>query len=255
MSEFEGKVALVTGGASGIGHKTALRLAKGGAKVVIADMNAEKLNAVKAEIEAAGGKAHAVVCDVTKDADVAAAVQACVDTFGGLHLAVNNAGITGPIGPLVDYDLDAARTIIAIDLMAVITCMKEQFKVMIPGGGGAIVNTSSIWGLTAGGNFVAYTAAKHGVSGATKAAALEVAEQGIRVNAIAPGFTYTPMVSDQGLTIKRDTPEYADAASYHPMNRWGEPEEMAEGIAWLLSDKASFTTGTILSIDGGFVAR
>lgn len=255
MSEFEGKVALVTGGASGIGRATALRLSKGGAKVVLADMQVDKLAAVKAEIEANGGQAHTVVCDVTKDGDVSAAVQAAVDVFGGLNLAVNNAGITGPIGPLVDYDLEAARTIIAIDLMSVITCMQAELKVMIPGGGGAIVNLSSIWGLTAGGNFVAYTAAKHGVSGATKAAALEVAEQGIRINAIAPGFTYTPMVSDQGLTIKRDTPEYADAASYHPMNRWGEAEEMAEGIAFLLSDRASFTTGTILSIDGGFVAR
>lgn len=255
MSEFDGKVALVTGGASGIGRATALRLAASGAKVVIADMTADKLDAVKAEIEAAGGTAHAVTCDVTDDAEVQAAVQAAVDTFGGLNLAVNNAGITGPIGPLAEYDLAAARQIIAIDLMAVISCMQAQFKVMIPAGGGAIVNTASIWGLTAGANFVAYTAAKHGVTGATKAAALEVAQQGIRVNAIAPGFTYTPMVSDQGLTIKRDTPEYADAASYHPMNRWGEAEEMAEGIAFLLSDKASFTTGTVLSIDGGFVAQ
>ena len=255
MQEFAGKVALITGGASGIGHKTALRLASGGAKVVLADMNADKLAAVKAEIEAAGGQAHSVLCNVTKDADNAAAVAAAVATYGRLDFGVNNAGITGPIGPLVEYDMEAARLIVAIDLIAVMSCMKEQFKVMLPQGSGSIVNTSSIWGLTAGANFVAYTAAKHGVAGATKAAALEVAEKGIRVNAIAPGFTETPLVTDQGLAIKRGTKEYADAAAAHPMNRWGQPEDMAEAIVWLLSDKASFVTGTILSIDGGFVAR
>lgn len=255
MKEFEGKVALITGGASGIGQKTAVLLASGGAKVVLADMNADKLAAVKGEIEAAGGQAHTVLCDVTKDADNVAAVAAAVATYGRLDYGVNNAGITGAIGPLVDYDMDAARLIVAIDLIAVISCMKEQFKVMLPQGGGSIVNTCSIWGLTAGANFVAYTAAKHGVAGATKAAALEVAEKGIRVNAIAPGFTETPMVTDQGLSIKRGTKEYADAAAAHPMNRWGQPEDMAEAIAWLLSDKSSFVTGTILSVDGGFVAR
>lgn len=255
MAEFKGKVALVTGGASGIGRATALRLAGGGAKVLIADMNAARLEAVKAEIEAAGGIAATRVCDVTDDAQVEATVQAAVQTFGRLDYGVNNAGITGPIAPLVEYDLAAARQILAIDLMAVMSCMQAQFKVMIPQGGGAIVNTSSIWGLTAGANFVAYTAAKHGVSGATKAAALEVAEQGIRVNAIAPGFTYTPMVADQGLMIKKDTEEYAAGAANHPMNRWGEAENMADGIAFLLSDRAEFITGTILSIDGGFVAR
>ncbi|PHP66790.1 short chain dehydrogenase [Zhengella mangrovi] len=255
MSEFANKSALVTGAASGIGRATALRLAQGGARVMLADMNAEKLASVKKEIEGAGGSAETILCDVTNDSDIEAAVKATVSAFGGLDMAVNNAGITGPIGPLVDYDLAAARQIIAIDLMAVIACMQAEFKVMIPAGSGTIVNTCSIWGLTAGANFVAYSAAKHGVAGATKAAALEVAEQGIRVNAIAPGFTETPMVTDQGLMIKRGTQEYADAAAAHPMNRWGQPEDMAEGIAWLLSGKSAFVTGTILSIDGGFVAR
>ncbi|MBT9384314.1 SDR family oxidoreductase [Pseudooceanicola sp. CBS1P-1] len=255
MKDFEDKVALVTGGASGIGAATAKLLARRGARVVLADMNAEKLSVVKAEIEAEGGMATIAVCNVTRDEDIAAAVTTAVETYGKLDYGVNNAGITGPIGPLVDYDLEAARSIVNIDLMAVISCMKEELKVMVPAGCGAIVNTSSIWGLTAGANFVAYTAAKHGVSGATKAAALEVAEQGIRINAIAPGFTYTPMISDQGLSIQKDSEAYKAGAANHPMNRWGEPEDMAQGIAWLLSDAASFTTGTILSIDGGFVAR
>ena len=182
-------------------------------------------------------------------------MQAAVKKFGRLDYGVNNVGITGPIGALVDYDLDAARRIIAVGLMPVISCMQAEFKVMIPSGGGAIVNTSSIWELTGSGNFVAYPAAKYGIAGATRAAAMEVAEQGIRVNAIAPGFTFTPMVSDQGLMIKRGSAEYKAAAAHHPMNPWGEPEDMAEGIAWLLSGKASFVTGTVLSIDGGFVAR
>ena len=255
MRDFEGKVAVVTGGASGIGEATALLLAKRGAKVVIADMNEAKLAKVKADVEALGGEALAVTCNVTKDDEVASMVKQTVDRFGTLDFGVNNAGITGPIGPLVDYDLDAAREILAIDVVAVIACMKEEMKVMLGKGGGAIVNTCSIWSFTAGANFVAYCAAKHGVVGATKAAALETATKGIRVNGIAPGFTETPLITEQGLKLKPGMKEYDEAGAAHPMNRMGQPHEMAEGIVWLLSDAASFVTGSILSIDGGFNAR
>ncbi|MFQ8432517.1 SDR family NAD(P)-dependent oxidoreductase [Amaricoccus sp. W119] len=255
MADFKGKVALVTGGASGIGEATALLLAERGAKVAIADMNETKLTAVKAKIEALGTEAITIRCDVTDDGDIAKMVEQTVAAFGRLDCAVNNAGITGPIGPLVDYDLGAARDIIAIDLMAVIACMRAEMRAMLPMGAGAIVNTCSIWGLVAGGNFVAYSAAKHGVAGATRAAALETATAGVRVNAIAPGFTETPMVTEQGLKLKPGMKEYDAAGAAHPMNRMGRPREMAEGIVWLLSDAASFVTGTVLSIDGGFVAR
>ncbi len=255
MKDFDGKVALVTGGASGIGRETALLLARSGARVAIADMNSDRLAEVKAEIEGGGGEAIAIRCDVTSEAAIEAMIAEIVATFGRLDMAANNAGITGPIAPLADYDLGAARQILDIDLMAVITCMKAELKAMIPNGSGAIVNTCSIWGLTAGANFVAYSAAKHGVAGATKAAALETARQGIRINAIAPGFTETPMVTEQGLKLQRGTKEHDAAGAQHPMMRMGQPREMAEGIAWLMSDRASFVTGTVLSIDGGFTAR
>ncbi len=255
MADFEGKVALVTGGASGIGEATAMLLASRGAKVAIADMNEANLARVKASIEALGGEAITIRCNVTNDDEIANMVKQTVDAFGRLDCAVNNAGITGPIGPLVDFDLGAARDIIAIDLTSVIACMQAELRAMLPNGSGAIVNTCSIWGLVAGGNYLAYTAAKHGVVGATRAAALETATAGVRVNAIAPGFTETPMVTEQGLKLKPGMKEYDAAGAAHPMNRMGKPREMAEGIVWLLSDAASFVTGTVLSIDGGFVAR
>lgn len=253
--DFAGKVALVTGGASGIGREACLLLAGRGAKVAVVDMDSGKAAAVVAEITALGGTARAIACDVSKDDDVFRMVEETVKAYGRLDCCANNAGIIGPISPIQDTDLAAVRRVFDIDLMAVYTCMHAQLKVMVPQKSGSIVNTSSIWGISAGPNFAAYTAAKHGVAGLTKSAALETAQQGIRVNAICPGFTYTPMLSEGGLSLKSGTKEFDDANAAQPVGRMGHPREIAEGIVWLLSDAASYATGTLLSIDGGFNAR
>jgi NAD(P)-dependent dehydrogenase (short-subunit alcohol dehydrogenase family) len=249
------KIALVTGGGSGMGRSTALLLAARGAAVIVADMNAANAAKVAAEIEAAGGTATAVTCNVADQGSVRATMAMIADRYGRLDYAANNAGITGPIGPLVDFDLAAARNIIDVNLMGVMVCMQEELKLMLPRGTGSIVNTCSIWGLVAGAQYAAYTASKHAVAGLTKAVALETAQQGVRVNAICPGFTETPMITDQGLKLKRGTEGYEQAANAHPIGRMGQAEDMANAIAWLLSDEAAFVTGTCLSVDGGFTAR
>ncbi|GAA3704884.1 SDR family oxidoreductase [Arthrobacter ginkgonis] len=249
------KIGLVTGGGSGIGRATAHLLAARDHHVVVADMNKENADKVVQEIHSAGGQASAQRVDVRDDDDVAALFVGIKDQFGRLDSAVNNAGITGPIGPIHEFDLEAANTILDIDLISVFVCLQQEIRLMQEQGSGSIVNLSSIWGLTAGANYAAYTAAKHGVSGLTRAAALETAQLGIRVNAICPGFTVTPMITDQGLKLQRGTKEFEAAGAFHPIGRMGEPEEMAASIGWLLSDEASFVTGHLLSVDGGFVAQ
>jgi len=253
--DFEGKVVLVTGGSSGIGREACLLLAARGAKVVVAGRDPAKVAKAVAEIGAQGGMAHGIACDVAKDDDVLRMVSEAVGLYGRLDGAVNNAGIVGPIAPIVDYDLSAARQVFDTDMVSVFVSMQAQLKIMIPQQSGSIVNTCSIWGLSAGANYAAYCAAKHGVAGMTKAAALETGRLGIRVNAVCPGFTYTPMISDGGLSIKQGSKEYQDASEAQIMGRMAHPREVAEGIVWLLSDAASFTTGSLLSIDGGFNAR
>jgi NAD(P)-dependent dehydrogenase (short-subunit alcohol dehydrogenase family) len=255
MNDMIGKVALVTGGGSGIGRETSLLFARRGASVVVADIDLDNAQTVAAAIEAAGGKALALRVDVTDESSVQAMVARSVERFGAIDCAANNAGITGPISEIVDMPLSDARMIVEVDLISVFLCMKEELKVMLPRGKGAIVNTCSIWGLVAGANYAMYSAAKHGVAGLTKAGALEVATRGVRVNAICPGFTVTPMLTDQGLKLKPGTEAYAAADNAHPIGRMGRPGEIAEGIVWLASDAASFVTGTCLSADGGFTAR
>ena len=255
MNDMKDKVAIVTGGGSGIGRASALLLARRGATVVVADRDESSATKVVREIEAAGGRAMAQACEVTDDCQLEALVDHAVQRYGRLDYAMNNAGITGAIGPLVDYEMKEARRIIDINLVSLIASMQAELRVMVKQGFGSIVNTCSIWGVTAGANYVAYSASKHGVAGATKAAALEVATSGIRVNAICPGFTETPMVMEQGLKIQRGSAEHKAAGAGHPMDRMGQPHEMAEGAVWLFSDGASFVTGHLLMIDGGFVAR
>ncbi|WP_210604346.1 SDR family NAD(P)-dependent oxidoreductase [Brevibacterium oceani] len=249
------KTGLVTGGGSGIGRATSHVLAERGHHVIVADMNIDAADRVVAEIEHAGGVASSHQVNVCNDEEVESLFARIRDEFGGLDSAVNNAGITGPIGSIEDFDLGAAQTIFDIDIIAVFVCLQQELKIMLEQGSGSIVNLSSIWGLTAGANYAAYTSAKHGVSGLTRAAALETARTGIRVNALCPGFTVTPMLTDQGLKLKPGTPEFDDVGAMHPMGRLGDPEEMAQTISWLLSEEASFVTGHLMSVDGGFVAQ
>ena len=248
--QFEGKVALITGAAGGIGRAAALLFARHGARVGIADLNLpgaeETAELVRA---AAGGEAVAIEVDVADPASVAAMVRTTVDAFGRLDIAHNNAGIKGADLPVDEMPDDVWRAGISIMLDGVFYCMKHEIPEMRKVGGGAIVNTSSGAGLIGVPRFANYVAAKHGVIGLTKAAALECIGDDIRVNAICPGTARSQMV-DQWMQGSAEAE--AAVAGLHPIGRIAEPEEIAEGAVWLASDAASFVVGTALVVDGGY---
>ena len=249
MSGFKGKVAIVTGAASGIGAAIARELATGGAEVVVADLEKGAAEAVVKEIRAAGGKAHAFAVDVADAATVEKMVDFAVSTCGGLHLAVNNAGIGGPQAMVADYPLDGWRQVIDVNLNGVFYGMKYEIAAMLKSGGGAIVNMSSILGSVGFANSSAYVAAKHALLGLTKTAAIEYAKQGVRVNSVGPAFIETPLLT------KNLSPEMlAGLASLHPMGRIGKPEEVSALTCFLLSDRASFITGSYHLVDGAYTA-
>lgn len=252
-SQFDGKVAIVTGASSGIGRATAFAFAREGAAVVVADV-AEAGGAETAFlIRERGGKASFMPCDVSRDADVVQMMDATVRTFGRLDYACNNAGIEGTQAPTAEYPNAIWDRVIAINLTGVWRCMKHEIPVMLDHGGGAIVNMASILGVVGFANAAAYTAAKHGVIGLTQVAALEYAAQGVRVNAICPAFIATPMLERAGLL---SNPEMrAMLENLHPIKRLGTPEEVAEAVVWLCSGAASFVTGTAMLVDGGYTAQ
>lgn len=256
---MRGKVALVTGAASGIGRATALAFATAGAKVLVADVQPKQGEAAAREIadaaRAAKGDALFVRADVSKADDVQAMVARAVEAFGGLDYAFNNAGIEGALAATSDYPVDAWNHVIAVNLTGVFLCMKHEIPAMRARGGGAIVNNASILGLVGFANAPAYTAAKHGVLGLTKVTALELATEKIRVNAVCPGFIETPMVMQRGVQAGSNAAAYEQIASLHPMHRLGKSEEIAAAVLFLCSDGASFITGEHLLIDGGYVAR
>jgi NAD(P)-dependent dehydrogenase (short-subunit alcohol dehydrogenase family) len=252
---LKGKVALVTGGGSGIGKATSIIFAREGAKVMVADVNDEAAERTKAEIIARGGEAAAIRVDVSNEADAEAMVEATVEAFGGLHVAFNNAGIEGLIAPTHEYPVRDWQRIIDINLTGVWLGMRYQIAWMREHGGGAIVNNASILGLVGFENTPGYTAAKHGVIGLTKTAALENAKHGIRVNAVCPGFIETPLVMERGVEAGRHPEVYEELKRLHPMGRLGQPEEIGEAVVWLASSAASFVTGHALAVDGGYLAR
>jgi NAD(P)-dependent dehydrogenase (short-subunit alcohol dehydrogenase family) len=248
---LRGKVALVTGGGSGIGRATSLRLAKEGAKVMIVDYVPEGAEKVAKAIKEAGGEASCLPSDVSVTKQVEAMVNKTVETYGRLDYAFNNAGIEGTIADTATYPEDSFDRVIAINLKAVWLGMKYEIPQMLKNGGGAIVNTASTLGLVAIEGGSAYTAAKHGVVGLTRTAALEFAQKNIRVNCVCPGFIRTASlerVMDKGIAEE-------EMIAIEPIGRLGKPEEIAEGVLWLLSDAASFVTGHTLTIDGGWTAR
>ena len=249
--DFNGKVALVTGAASGIGLHCAQTFASGGARVVLADQQAQALESAVAQIRAAGGQATAVRVDVADPASVQAMVDAAIAAHGRLDIAVNNAGVAGGRTPTDKYALDDWHRVIGINLTGVFLCLRSQMPAMARGGGGAIVNLASILGSVALAGTPAYTASKHGVVGLTRTAALDGASQGIRVNAVGPGFIETPMIA-QALA---DPERTAHLVTQHPIGRLGQPQEIANTIAFLCSDQASFTTGAYYTVDGGYTAR
>jgi NAD(P)-dependent dehydrogenase (short-subunit alcohol dehydrogenase family) len=250
---LEGKVALVTGGASGIGRATAVAMAREGARVAVADRSEESAAATVALINAAGGQAIAIGGDVTREADVAAMVACTVSAFGRLDCAFNNAGVAptavGPGGQrLHELTQTSFDTMLAINLTGVFLCLKHEIAQMLAQGGGAIVNTASIAGLIGLRTSSHYVAAKHGVVGLTKSAAMEYAEDGIRVNCVNPGYIATPMTKEAMET------RGAEILAKVPMGRMGVPEEIAETVVWMCSDKASFMTGAAQVVDGGYYA-
>lgn len=251
---LEGKSALVTGGASGIGRATALAFAREGARVAVADIMQDAAQRTVTEIEAIGGQALAIACDVTDDDAVKAMIAATVDAFGGLDCAFNNAGIApyqvnAGGQKIADVAPEAWRRLIDVNLTGVWLCLRHEVAQMrAQGSGGVIINTASILGLVGSATSSAYVAAKHGVVGLTKTAAADHAEDNIRVNAVCPGYIETPMTEE---TMRR---RGGRILARVPMARMGKAGEIAEAVVWLCSPKASFVTGVSWAVDGGYTA-
>ena len=252
MADFDGKVALVTGGGVGIGRATALAFAREGAKVVIGNRNVASGDEVVKAIQAAGGEASFLRTDVESEGDIKALVDHAVSTYGRLDVAFNNAGIEGLVAPLVDQTDDNFRSVMNINVRGVWLSMKYQIPEMLKTGGGAIVNNSSVAGLIGFGGIGIYSASKHAVMGLTKVAALEYSAQGVRVNAVNPGVIDTSMVDRLADSLQT---EKESLGSLHPIGRIGYPDEVANAVLWLCSEKASFVTGTAMPVDGGYTAQ
>ena len=252
MRRFEGKVALVTGGGSGIGRATSLAFANEGAKVVIDDINVQGGEETLAMVKRAGAEAVFVKADVSKAAEAEAMVQKAIETYGRLDCAYNNAGVGEPLKRVHKTSEDNWDRVMATNLKGVYLCMKYEIPHMLKQGKGAIVNTSSLAGLKGLSGQAAYVASKHGVVGLTKSAAIEYATLGIRINCICPGVINTPLIAPNMKDRPHVEKGYVDM---EPIGRLGKPEEIASAVLWLCSDEASFAVGSIFSVDGGVVAR
>jgi NAD(P)-dependent dehydrogenase (short-subunit alcohol dehydrogenase family) len=246
------KAIMITGAASGIGRASAIEAAAEGAKLLLADVNDEAGEAEAAAIDGA----EFVHCDVTDEGSVKAAVEATIAGYGRIDGAFNCAGILGVVGNIGELPLDGWKQLIDVDLNGVFLCTKHQINAMAEQGSGSILNMASAAGLIGWPGAAGYVAAKHAVVGLTKAAALEYAEQGVRVNSICPSYVITPLVENDLFrdTLGNDEELIAAARANHPIGRFGQPDEIAAAVCWLLSDKASFVTGSAMSIDGGYTA-
>lgn len=244
------KIIIVTGAGTGLGRASALLLAKQGATVIVSDFNSEEGNKTVSMIKETSGSAEFIACDVSKTQDIVDLHQAVIATHGRIDGALNNAGISGQLGLAVaDYPEELFDKVIAVNLKGVWVCMREQINQMLTQGSGSIVNMASAAGLVGLPNG-AYTASKHGVVGLTKSAAINYSKDGVRVNAVCPGYIYTPATAPA-----LDVDEIRDAlVRQHPIGRLGEMEEIAEAVSWLLSDASSFVTGHSMPVDGGLTA-
>lgn len=250
--DFSDRVALVTGGDSGIGLASAQAFAEAGAAVVLAALNEEKLEAAAGELVAAGHQAIGMRCDVSDESQVAALTDRTVESFGRLDMAFNNAGIQVPPIDAADESAETFDKVNAVNLRGVWACMKHELRHMRAGAGGAIVNCSSLGGLVGLPGRAAYHASKHGVIGLTKSAALEYASKNVRINAVCPGTIETPMVDEMVANRELDLTE---AISIQPIGRLGRADEIAASVLWLCSPAASFVVGVALPVDGGYTAR
>lgn len=250
--EFDGASVLVTGAAAGIGRSIALQFADCGADVAVADVDDEKGERVAAQARERGGDAVYVHTDVASESEVRELFETIDEEFGGLDCAINNAGIEGELGPAGDCSLENWHRTMDVNLNGLFYCLKEEVDRMVPEESGAIVNISSVAGISGFPGLPAYVASKHGVVGLTKAAALDYAETGVRINAVCPGVIDTEMVQ----RATSDDPELEQQyIAMEPIGRMGTPEEVAESVLWLCSEKASFVTGETMAVDGGFLAR
>jgi NAD(P)-dependent dehydrogenase (short-subunit alcohol dehydrogenase family) len=251
---FESKVVLVTGGTSGLGYDGALAFAKEGAKVVIAGRRIKEGEDAASQMRALGGDVHFVQADISREEDVAVLVKACVDTYGGLDYAYNNAGIDGTLmTSIIDYKKEVWDQVMAINLTGMFLCMKYEIPEMIKRGGGSIVNMSAVAGFKAGKRVgSAYITSKHAVIGLTKTGAIEYADKGIRVNAVCPAMIETPMSYK---TFLKDEASTQRVISLHPIGRIGKAMEVSSLVLWLCSEEAGFITGAAIPVDGGFLLQ
>ncbi|QII29436.1 SDR family oxidoreductase [Stenotrophomonas maltophilia] len=248
--QLSAKTAIVTGGVSGIGLAVAETLAASGARISVWDLKQEAVDATVAALRSQGAEAIGIALDVTDETAVEAAVQRTVTELGGVHIAVNNAGIGGPAASSGDYPIDGWKRVVDVNLTSVFLCQRAQIQAMrAAGSGGSIINMASILGQVGYAGSTAYAAAKHGVVGLTQTAAWEHAVDGIRINAVGPGFINTPLLE------KMDAKVRATLEGRHALKRLGTPQEVAALVAWLASDDASFATGAYYAIDGGYLAQ
>ena len=253
MNTLADKVALITGGASGIGRATAILFAREGAAVAIADINAGLGQSIVAEIESAGGRAVFIPCDVTRSEDCRLAVEKTVATFGGLHILFNNAGIIRRADVVQTTEEEWDR-VMAVNVKSVFLMSKYAIPYMEQAGGGSIINTSSGWGLKGGGNAVSYCASKGAVTNMTRAMAIDHGARNIRVNAICPGDTDTPLLRDEARQLGQPECDFLAESANRPLGRYAQPIEIARSVLYLASEAASYVTGTALVVDGGGLA-
>ncbi|VEP17592.1 putative NAD(P)-binding oxidoreductase with NAD(P)-binding Rossmann-fold domain [Hyella patelloides LEGE 07179] len=251
-NNLDGKVALVTGGTTGIGRETAIAFARAGAKVVVSGRGSERGQETVNLIQKEGGEATFVQTDISQATEVEALITQTVEIYGSLDCALNNAGVEGKLAPITELSEEDLNQVVDINLKGTWFCLKYEIMQMLKQGKGAIVNTSSGYGEVGGANLSPYCASKHGIMGLTKSLALEYAKQGIRINTIAPGPIDTGM-PDRGTSSKEVLDNYI--STFVPMGRMGTAPEVAEAVIWLCSDAASFVTGTSIAVDGGYLAQ